>query len=274
MDQQQTALESAEVARFYDAVRQSEFSAAALAHGEASIGQECMLTPEEIAAFAQQAGITAETWVLDMGSGTGGPACYLARRLGCRVLGVDISAVGHAHAEARARDAGLSHRVQFRCDDVHTVALPPASFDVILSLDAWCHIPRRAALLQRWATLLRAGGRLVLYDHVLRQPLPEAQHRRFCALWRFADLETPESYVEAVQAAGLRLSVQNVTSAFAVRFYTQLLTQYRERRVEFEAARGPARYQEGLERIQMSQQLAAAGILGQVAYIAEKAHHA
>jgi hypothetical protein len=113
-----------------------------------------------------------------------------------------------------------------------------------------------------------------LYDHVLRQPLSDAQHQRFCALWRFADLETPDSYVAAVQAAGLRLTVQEVTSVFAVRFYTQLLTQYRVRCAEFEAARGAARYQEGLERIQMSQQLAAAGILGQVAYIAEKPRHA
>jgi sarcosine/dimethylglycine N-methyltransferase len=198
MDHTHTTCESAEVARFYDAVRQSELSGAALAHGEASIGQECTLTPAEIAAFAQQAGITAGTAVLDLGSGTGGPACYLAQHVGCRVVGIDISAVGHAQAEARTRAAGLRHLVQFRCDDVHTVALPPASFDVIFSLDAWCHIPRRAALLARCTTLLRAGGRLAVYDHVLRQPVPEAQYRRFCALWWFADLETPDSYVAAV----------------------------------------------------------------------------
>ncbi len=144
---------------------------------------------------------------------------------------------------------------------------------MIFSLDTWCHIPRRGALLQRCATLLRAGGRLAFYDHVLRQPLPEAQHRRFGTLWRYADLETPASYAAAVQAAGLHLCVQDVTSAAAVRFYTRFLTQYRERRAEFEAVRGFARYQEGLERLRMSQQLAAAGILGQVAYIAEKPGH-
>jgi cyclopropane fatty-acyl-phospholipid synthase-like methyltransferase len=171
MDTQQTPPERAEVARFYDAARESPLSAAALVHGEAYIGQECTLTAEEIAAFAGQAGIPAGTWVLDVGNGTGGPACYLAQLLGCRVLGIDISAVGHA--QARAREAGLSHLVQFRCDDVHTASLPPATFDVILSLDAWCHIPRRGALLQRCATLLRVGGRLAFYDYVLRQPLPE-----------------------------------------------------------------------------------------------------
>jgi cyclopropane fatty-acyl-phospholipid synthase-like methyltransferase len=212
----------------------------------------------------------AGTSVLDMGSGTGGPACYLAQQFGCHVFGVDISTVGHEQAVARARDAGVSHLVQFRLGDIHTITLPPASFDVILSLDVWCHIPRRAALLQRCATLLRAGGRLAFYDHVERQPMPAAQRQRFCALWRFPSLETPQSYLEAVRAAGLRLRYHADTSIYAVRFYTRLLAVYLERRAEFEAMRGPERYQEGLERLQMSQQFATTGVLGQLVCIAEK----
>jgi 2-polyprenyl-3-methyl-5-hydroxy-6-metoxy-1,4-benzoquinol methylase len=57
------------------------------------------------------------------------------------------------------------HLVQFRFGDIHAVVLPPVSFDVIMSLDVWCHILRRAALLQRCGTLLRSGGRLAFYNH-------------------------------------------------------------------------------------------------------------
>src|SRR5262249_5356828 len=152
--------------------------------------------------------------------------------------------------------AGVSHQVQFRLGDIHTVALPPASFDVILSLDVWCHMPRRAALLQRCATLLRAGGRLAFCDHVERQPMPAAQCQQLCALWRFASLETPQSYLEAVRAARLHLRYHADTSAYTVRFYTCLLAVYRDRRAESEAMRGPERYLEGLARLQMSQQCA------------------
>jgi sarcosine/dimethylglycine N-methyltransferase len=262
--------DSAVTARFYDALRSSGLSAAALAHGEAYIGQECLLTPDEIADLARRAGVTAETSVLDIGSGTGGPACYLAQQFGCHVFGVDISTVGHTQAVARARDAGVGHLVQFCLGDIHTIALPSASFDVILSLDVWCHISQRAALLQRCATLLRAGGRLAFCDHVERQPLPAAQRQRFCALWRFPSLETPQSYLEAVRAAGLRLRYHADTSIYAARFYTRLLAVYLERRTEFEAIRGPERYQEGLERLQMSQQFATTGVLGQLVCVAEK----
>ena len=69
---------------------------------------------------------------------------------------------------------------------------------------------------------------------------------------------------------GFRILSHDVTSAYAVRFYTRLLTLYTERRTEFEAMRGPARYQEGLERLQMSQRLASSGLLGQLACIAER----
>jgi SAM-dependent methyltransferase len=123
------------VARFYDTLRRGALSAAALAHGTADIGQECVLTPEAILAFARRVGITAGTSVLDIGSGTGGPACYLAQQLGCRILGVDISAVGHTQALARARAAALSHLVQFQHGDIATLTLPEAAFDVMLGLD-------------------------------------------------------------------------------------------------------------------------------------------
>lgn len=262
--------DSAAAGRFYDALRRSGLSAAALAHGEAYVGQECLLTPDEMTDLACRAGVTAGTSVLDIGSGTGGPACYLAQQFGCHVLGVDISTIGHEQAVARARDAGVSHLVQFRLGDMHAVALPPASFDVIMSLDAWCHIPRRVALLQRCATLLRSGGRLAFYDLVERQPMPAEQRQHFCALWRFPSLETPQSYLEAVRAAGLRLLYHADTSTYAVRFFTRLLAGYVERRAEFEAIRGPERYQEGLERLQMSQHFAVTGVLGQLACMAEK----
>src|SRR6266508_985309 len=64
--------EAADAGRFYDVLRASGLSPAALAYGDAYIGQECTLTADEIGAFARRAGIAAGTSVLDIGSGTGG----------------------------------------------------------------------------------------------------------------------------------------------------------------------------------------------------------
>jgi hypothetical protein len=86
----------------------------------------------------------------------------------------------------------------------------------------------------------------------------------------FPEPGNPQSYLAAVQASGLRLLYHADTSTYTVRFYTRVLTVYLERRAEFEALRGSERYQEGLERLRMSQHLATTGILGQFACIVEK----
>jgi len=258
------------VGRFYDHLRANPLSAAALAHGEAYIGQECLLTPEEILTFAKAAGVTSGTAVLDLCSGTGGPACHLAQQLGCHVVGIDISAVGHAQARARAQAQGVTHLVQFQHGDVQTVEFPAAHFDVILGFDSWCHVPQRAHMLQRCATWLRPGGRLAFYDHVERQPFPPEQCQAFYTLWHFPGLETPESYIALVKAAGLHITYEVETSAHAIRYYTALLDIYVARRAEFEAARGVERYQEGLARLQMTQRFASQRLLGQIGCIAEK----
>ena len=258
------------VERFYDQVWGSGPNLAALAHGAQYIGQECALTDAEIAAFARRAGLGAGSVILDVGSGQGGPACYLAREFGCRVLGVDLSSVGHAAAEARARQAGLCDRVKFRRGDIHAVDLPEGGFDVVLSLDAWCHVPRRAALLRRCAQLLRPGGRLAFYDHIEQRRRPAAERLHFDRLWRFAGLETPASYLRAVVAAGLQVVWQEATSNYTARFYTGLVNAFLAERTALEAVAGFKRYAEGLEHLRLTRELAAAGVIGQFGCIAQK----
>src|SRR5215510_12665958 len=96
----------------------------------------------------------------------------------------------------------------------------------LLGLDAGCHIPRRATLLQRCAAWLHPGWRIAFYDHIECQLLPETQRQLFYALWYFPGLETLQSSVAAIEAAGLPVCFHEETSASAVRFYTCLLTGY------------------------------------------------
>jgi cyclopropane fatty-acyl-phospholipid synthase-like methyltransferase len=162
----------------------------------------------------------------------------LAREIGCRVVGVDVSAIGHAQAETRALEGRLGNLVEFRLGDIRTVDLTARSVDAIIGLDAWCHIPQRAALFRRCAELLRPGGRVFL-DHI---GAPAAARGGAPALesWHFADLETPRvrSYIDAIEAAGLDILFGEDTSAHAVRFSTRVLDGYRAHRTHFEAARG------------------------------------
>jgi len=75
--------------------------------------------------------------VLDIGCGWGGMALTLARDHGARVVGVTLSEEQHKIATSRAREAGLSDRVEFRLTDYRNVT---GTFDRIVSVGMFEHV--------------------------------------------------------------------------------------------------------------------------------------
>src|SRR5215510_13060046 len=81
------------------------------------IGQNSWLTAEEFERFFGWLGVGDGSHVLDVASGSGGPALHVADRYGCRVTGVDLNAYGVATARRAAIVAGLTHLVNFKVAD-------------------------------------------------------------------------------------------------------------------------------------------------------------
>jgi SAM-dependent methyltransferase len=72
------------------------------------------------------------SYVLDVGCGSGYTACLIAERYGSWVQGIDLSEVMIARAEERARQRGVSDRVEFRVADVFDLPFEDDSFDVAI----------------------------------------------------------------------------------------------------------------------------------------------
>ncbi len=133
-------------------------------YGE-DLGQSSWLTADEWLGFADDLGIGAGSDVLEVGSGSGGPAVFLAEQRQCRVTGVDINPHGVRNAVALAAARGVADRVRFEAVDAG-LALPfsERSFDAVVSNDAVCHIRDRAAVLRDWHRVLRPRGRALFTD--------------------------------------------------------------------------------------------------------------
>jgi SAM-dependent methyltransferase len=136
-------------------------------YGE-DFGQSSWVTGDEYRRFFQLLHLAAGDHVLDVGCGSGGPALFLAREVGCRVTGVDVSEAGIQAGLTLARQAGLHDRIHFHRADVREpLPFPDGTFSAIVCMDAMCHMPDRSRLFGEWWRVLRAGGRLLYTDPVV-----------------------------------------------------------------------------------------------------------
>jgi len=84
--------------------------------------------------LAELCHITEHTKILEVGCGTGGNACYLAKRYGCSVVGVDVAEHMVRHAQKRATEMSLNDRVSFRVGDAYGMEFPDENFDAVLTI--------------------------------------------------------------------------------------------------------------------------------------------
>jgi arsenite methyltransferase len=110
--------------------------------------------------------------VLDLGSGLGATAVYLARTLGCRVVGVTPEASGVAAGREMAHRQGVAGLVEFVQGDWSQAPLRESSFDAIVAECVLSILPDKEAALQRCYSLIGEGGRLGISDVIVSGTLP------------------------------------------------------------------------------------------------------
>src|SRR5438046_2962227 len=84
------------------------------------------------AELAGLAGIAADTSVLDVGSGVGGPARFLAATYGCRVVGIDLSRSFVDAARYLTGRTGQAGQVSFQTASALDLPFEEGRFDVVL----------------------------------------------------------------------------------------------------------------------------------------------
>ncbi len=66
------------------------------------IGQNSWVTIDEYEGYIESLGVDEQSTVLEVASGSGGPALWLAGRTGCRLIGVDVNPEGVTTANRSA----------------------------------------------------------------------------------------------------------------------------------------------------------------------------
>ncbi|WP_423920783.1 class I SAM-dependent methyltransferase [Frigoribacterium sp. 2-23] len=105
---------------------------------------------------------------LDIGSGEGGDALWLARQ-GWQVTGVDIAqnALDKARGRIESIDAEAASRITWEQHDITEWTPEPSSVDLVSSQFMHLPEPARTALFRALAAALRPGGTLLIVAHDL-----------------------------------------------------------------------------------------------------------
>jgi phosphatidylethanolamine/phosphatidyl-N-methylethanolamine N-methyltransferase len=102
--------------------------------------------------------------ILEVGVGTG--ISLLGYKRSNRIVGIDISAPMLRRAQERVAEHGLSNVEALAVMDAKHLALPDASFDVVVAQYVITAVPDPEATLDEFLRVLRPGGEIVLVNHL------------------------------------------------------------------------------------------------------------
>lgn len=125
---------------------------------------------EKILLLGSYLRLSAESRVLDVACGKGGPAAILAAAYGCRITGVEIRPGFADAARERVVAAGLDGLVEIRTADGAGIELEPDTLDAALCLGAafvWGSIADAAAALR---PAVRPGGFVAIGEPYWKAP--------------------------------------------------------------------------------------------------------
>ncbi len=146
--------------------------------------------------------------VLDVASGAGASAIFLAQRFGCEIAGVDYSEASVQAATCAAEAAGVGHLVRFEPGDAESLPVPDATFDAVVCECAFCTFPSKPLAAAEFARVLRPGGRVGLSDLTRAGPVPEELQGLLAWIACIADAQPVGEYTRYLGEAGL--SVETV----------------------------------------------------------------
>ncbi|MCC9655889.1 SAM-dependent methyltransferase [Rhodopirellula halodulae] len=172
--------------------------------------------------------------VLDIGSGYGGAARVVAKRFGCRVIGLNLAETENARHRELNVAAGMNEQIQVLDGRFESIPLEDQSVDVVWSQDAILHSGDRKTVLSEVNRVLRSGGQFVFTDPMQSDQCPDGVLQPILERIHLPDLGSPGFYRQEASNLGWNdLGFQDLSHQL-VNHYARVLETTRQREAELE----------------------------------------
>ncbi len=174
--------------------------------------------------------IGADARILDIGSGYGGAARYLAQRFRCKVIALNLSEKENQRNRELSRDARLGGLINVVDGSFEAIPLEDASVDVVWSQDAILHSGRRDQVIAEVARVLKPGGHFVFTDPMESGNCARADLEPVLARIHLETLGSPQFYEKTAKANGLELVAWEEKTPQLIRHYSRVAEELSDQR--------------------------------------------
>ncbi len=210
-----------------------------------------------IARLARELAITKDDYVLSPGEGSGAPSRFIAKLIGCRVVGVDLNPDQITKAKDLAFLHGIENNVDYYEQDIEELSLGKNDFTVAYCNETCTHWENKAKAFERLFAHLKVGARVgfnawlsgdkgSLNDAYVR--VPDFKPLYQPGIWFQNDLYT---YQRLLQDAGFRIrDMRDCTDIIDIRMRARVKASVHWQRYELvmgrHARESAVRYYEGM----------------------------
>jgi arsenite methyltransferase len=179
--------------------------------------------------------------VLNVGCGIGISSAYIARKHGCRVVGVDISEKMIEWSRKRAHHEQVEDKVEFRVADVLDLPFEDDRFDAVIVESVIAFVDDKTRAIQECRRVTRPGGYVALNETFFTEaPTPEIREivrremgmdipmvQTWQTLWEASDLQDRMISLHQIDARHeIRDRLQWIGARWALKAFGRLFRLY------------------------------------------------
>lgn len=166
--------------------------------------------------------------VLDVGCGVGVTPCYLAKKIGCTVVGVDILDGMIEWSKKQAERQGVTNRTTFRVADAQELPFEDNRFDAVITESVTSLMKDQPKALQEYVRVTKPGGHVGMNESTWLKSSPPPE---VVAWWSVEyggtpQFHTAEDWVRLMKSAGLKQVTDKTYNISFSSGFTDLVNRY------------------------------------------------
>ena len=182
--------------------------------------------------MAEKLALTKDSHLLDIGSGYGGAARFLAKTYGCKVTCLNLSEVENDRNRHYNAEAGLDGLIEVVDGSFEDLPFEDNSFDAVWSQDAMLHSGDRVRVLQEVTRVLKPRGEFAFTDPMCSDSCNKAALRPILERLHLESMGSPDFYRRELNRLGMNAITFEDHTEHLTTHYGRVLEETERREAE------------------------------------------